>query len=324
MKGIAEPVTLYTLLPPELDARNAVVVQEPSRAAPCDAGGLSDLSFSGRNCSTASAKSAASAQLTHNKALHLGLHRSAITSCVVRLQLGTLDCVESDVSELASIVEMSADRSRGELHSVFSCTAMVTWNAAKTCDDPAAHCASFLASVRCSASLILSCGAASGESSCGNIAAGRRRFATVVAPCIELAAALAEEAQQCEDFALCAGTVAAHFRATGQAYRAQQWRSGSTPGVYTTIWEVDPKDTSALESSGRKWATVLLPHDGCTERSLDAVMDAVFRLATAVDASGIEELLEDVPDCDEKQKLMARTKRGAVKERICALSADCV
>eukprot|EP01062_Namystynia_karyoxenos_P039384 TRINITY_DN2863_c0_g2_i1.p1 TRINITY_DN2863_c0_g2~~TRINITY_DN2863_c0_g2_i1.p1 ORF type:complete len:957 (+),score=235.27 TRINITY_DN2863_c0_g2_i1:83-2872(+) len=167
-------------------------------------------------------------QSLSNVALRL---RQMVGSCAVaRANLWTADPLELRLSALICSIESAADRSEGVLGSVLSACAIVTWNAARHCPDSVLSCQQFLGlAAREKRSVRTHFGVTTGGMLSGNIATARRRFATVVGGCIELAAALAEEAELCGDNTLAAGPVATLSANEGNAHRAQLWICAPVP-----------------------------------------------------------------------------------------------
>eukprot|EP01065_Artemidia_motanka_P043845 TRINITY_DN6148_c0_g4_i3.p1 TRINITY_DN6148_c0_g4~~TRINITY_DN6148_c0_g4_i3.p1 ORF type:complete len:746 (+),score=226.30 TRINITY_DN6148_c0_g4_i3:274-2511(+) len=202
LKGVQEPVTLLGLLPAKLAARESVL-QQPSQMSPAQVG--STASFS---------KNRGSAQL---RGLTLRLVRLDATCAAVRIPLPALGSLEKDLPALLQAIEKAADVTQGVVYSVMSAVSTVMWNASESCRDHVSQCFHF-SQVLGGRSLRV--GAATGAALCGNVAGGRRRHATAFGGCVELATALAEEAEVTGEYTLCAGPVADVAMRAGCARRA--------------------------------------------------------------------------------------------------------
>eukprot|EP01062_Namystynia_karyoxenos_P076306 TRINITY_DN7469_c0_g2_i1.p1 TRINITY_DN7469_c0_g2~~TRINITY_DN7469_c0_g2_i1.p1 ORF type:complete len:900 (+),score=139.65 TRINITY_DN7469_c0_g2_i1:88-2787(+) len=255
-----------TMVVPDLQRRmSPMELSNPGRF-PRDSGYTSDPSeMQWASCresvhsigSVASARQPrASAAPTKN--LALVLRRSVATCAVVRAALQGAPLVARRLPLLVAAIESAADSSQGVLTEVLSAGSVVTWNAAVPCAIHTASCVMLLKAVVREVSARLPChvGVATGGVLSGNLAAGRRRFATVVGGCIELATALSGEAELCGDAALLTGQVADICARRMNASRAQLWCPPS--GTPILVWEVAAAAVQrAADSEDDRWDVVL-------------------------------------------------------------------
>eukprot|EP01062_Namystynia_karyoxenos_P032884 TRINITY_DN2421_c0_g2_i1.p1 TRINITY_DN2421_c0_g2~~TRINITY_DN2421_c0_g2_i1.p1 ORF type:complete len:898 (+),score=247.39 TRINITY_DN2421_c0_g2_i1:246-2696(+) len=174
--------------------------------------------------------------------LPLRLAHGKIACAVARLDLCHTERVREQLSQFLAAVEAAADTSQGMVQNVLSACAVVAWNAALPCSQAAAGCQQFLYAVHSDGFLRGSSrfGVASGHALSGHVATARSRFVTIVGGCVELAAALAEEAEIRGYFALAAGAVAMHCQRAGWATRAQQWQAAHAAAHYD-VYSVTPQ-----------------------------------------------------------------------------------
>eukprot|EP01062_Namystynia_karyoxenos_P052908 TRINITY_DN4260_c0_g1_i1.p1 TRINITY_DN4260_c0_g1~~TRINITY_DN4260_c0_g1_i1.p1 ORF type:complete len:513 (+),score=147.27 TRINITY_DN4260_c0_g1_i1:1-1539(+) len=256
LKGVKSKAHVWALVPQSLRARVAVIDTAPDVQLPdSERASITDLGSSVN--SKGSQRSAPSeivrGSLISHQSLVLGprmahtghagrpvgpitlkLQRCRATCAVARAELRLVEPqVAEHLPRFASAAALMADKTQGVVDCVLSACIVVTWNTSRTCVDHTVGCRHFLAAnFRVPAHL----GAASGTVLSGSIAAGRRSFTTVVGGCVDLATALAEEAERCGDAALAAGEVAEDSAAAGAADCAQLWQApGSAP---VTVWEV--------------------------------------------------------------------------------------
>eukprot|EP01062_Namystynia_karyoxenos_P078390 TRINITY_DN8061_c0_g6_i1.p1 TRINITY_DN8061_c0_g6~~TRINITY_DN8061_c0_g6_i1.p1 ORF type:complete len:193 (+),score=46.96 TRINITY_DN8061_c0_g6_i1:28-579(+) len=153
----------------------------------------------------------------------------------------------------------------------------------------------------------------------GSIAAGRRSFTTVVGGCVELAAALAEEAERCDDHCLATGAVADACDA-GAAHWAQLWQPPSgiplavleveTAGEEEDKWNFGGGDDDNTQGGGTQWADCLagLFRRACTAAPGSPDMEAVLEeLNSMQGGSGGRD--------QRALRLAARIQRGGVRTR---------
>eukprot|EP01062_Namystynia_karyoxenos_P072322 TRINITY_DN6839_c0_g5_i1.p1 TRINITY_DN6839_c0_g5~~TRINITY_DN6839_c0_g5_i1.p1 ORF type:complete len:889 (+),score=254.29 TRINITY_DN6839_c0_g5_i1:81-2669(+) len=348
LKGVREPVALHLMLPPELAARAAApAAAEPQpghspRAAwaASTAGSLrrhssvqsgstprqsaGNISFSSHQSTLADPCSPTDGALrfaaTPLGALTLRLQHAEASCTFLRTPLGSVLEQEGRLAPHYAAVDSAVDASGGVVAAVLSAEAVVSWNAARACANHARACARFMGTILQDPRAIRShCGAASGRVASGNIAAGRRRFATVIGGCMELAAALAEEAELCGDGILAQGPVVRVFADTGQAFWAQLWRDGDRPQGFV-VWEVvldrphGRNDTIGADS--------LLAHalaqEECEEGG-DAHPLRVFcelaGMEREAQLAAIQQRHDELQGCPAARRLLLRATDGALRTR---------
>eukprot|EP01062_Namystynia_karyoxenos_P034135 TRINITY_DN2503_c1_g1_i1.p1 TRINITY_DN2503_c1_g1~~TRINITY_DN2503_c1_g1_i1.p1 ORF type:complete len:948 (+),score=180.62 TRINITY_DN2503_c1_g1_i1:94-2844(+) len=199
-----------------------------------------------------------------HSALALQLRRVDATCTTVRAPLPAMVAAAEHPGACGahlSMLEAAADSTQGTVTTVLSSVVVVTWNASRHCPEHSKCCIFFLKSIqRISRAMPRYCGVASGEVFTGNLAAGRRRFASVIGPCLELSAALAEEALLCGDNVLATGPVAESGTAEGIAHWAQVWKEkdSTTPFV---VWQLSFEPASASTGQGQRWGSILFSGD---------------------------------------------------------------
>eukprot|EP01062_Namystynia_karyoxenos_P039386 TRINITY_DN2863_c0_g2_i3.p1 TRINITY_DN2863_c0_g2~~TRINITY_DN2863_c0_g2_i3.p1 ORF type:complete len:885 (+),score=252.50 TRINITY_DN2863_c0_g2_i3:83-2656(+) len=217
-------------------------------------------------------------------------------------------------------IEAAADISHGVVPAVLSCCCFVTWNASKPCAEHGAACARFMqAARRDPRALSPHFGAASGDMLVGNVAAGRRCFATVIGGGVEFSAALAEEAELCGDTALAAGAPADTLAAVGQAFRAQLWVRGDDV-LQCVVWEAVLGDASGIED---RWADLFTSTPERETAQLvsgdqDKVASVFAEIAVLPAAEQIERLQNLCAECPGDlgaARLLLRAERGALHVR---------
>eukprot|EP01062_Namystynia_karyoxenos_P052012 TRINITY_DN4125_c0_g1_i1.p1 TRINITY_DN4125_c0_g1~~TRINITY_DN4125_c0_g1_i1.p1 ORF type:complete len:908 (+),score=107.30 TRINITY_DN4125_c0_g1_i1:86-2809(+) len=344
LKGVREPVALFLLLPPELAERKKVADQMcvPQTESPVStpAQGLrsGSTTTSGRNMvglrveesecgSQGSSESRTVSRVESHGSLRLQLNlkrrNAAVTA--VRLTLGRND-PRIEVSNCAAAVERAAEMAQGTLNIIFSAVSLLTWNTARPCANPVIHCARFFAALGRLAgerlSQLLHCGSATGCVLSGNVAGSRRRHATVLGGCVELAAALAEEAELWGDHALAAGPVADYHAAQGGAHRAQVWHFGA-PDAARFHTELVYDLPGVLRGAGdSKWDLLLNRSPG--QQADGALQEYFEQIVTAVHSAGdISPILRELRTFAEVrpeaaaavEALAKRAQRGAVRRR---------
>eukprot|EP01062_Namystynia_karyoxenos_P072484 TRINITY_DN6869_c0_g3_i1.p1 TRINITY_DN6869_c0_g3~~TRINITY_DN6869_c0_g3_i1.p1 ORF type:complete len:893 (+),score=245.90 TRINITY_DN6869_c0_g3_i1:139-2817(+) len=151
----------------------------------------------------------------------LKLQRSMATAAAARAALIHCEPVADRLPLFVSAASMAADQTYGVVDTVLSATVVVSWNVSRPCVEHAASCHHFLASPFKAPCHL---GASSGTVLSGGISTGRRSYIAVAGGCVDLAAALAEEADRCGDAVLAAGAVADYCAAQGEAHCAQLWQ----------------------------------------------------------------------------------------------------
>eukprot|EP01062_Namystynia_karyoxenos_P023680 TRINITY_DN19163_c0_g5_i1.p1 TRINITY_DN19163_c0_g5~~TRINITY_DN19163_c0_g5_i1.p1 ORF type:complete len:878 (+),score=201.48 TRINITY_DN19163_c0_g5_i1:95-2728(+) len=253
-------------------------------------------------------------------AISLRLTRSSATCITVRCALVRAEPIADRFAAFAAAAALAADQTLGVVDSVLSAGVAVSWNASRPCVSHSSSGRHFLA-----APFRVPChlGVASGGVLSGNVAAGRRGFATVIGGCVELAAALAEEAERCGDAALGTGAVAELCEAADAASWAQLWPvPGQGPHVVLALegrreekWDLSlgaPAEESssgerAAPFAGARWADHLagLFHQACAgEPGSEAQRDVLAELRGGSWA-----------EHPKAQRLAERIERGAVRSR---------
>eukprot|EP01062_Namystynia_karyoxenos_P034138 TRINITY_DN2503_c1_g4_i1.p1 TRINITY_DN2503_c1_g4~~TRINITY_DN2503_c1_g4_i1.p1 ORF type:complete len:975 (+),score=250.89 TRINITY_DN2503_c1_g4_i1:98-2926(+) len=232
------------------------------------------------------------------------------------------------VLNMAAAAEHAADVAIGVVEHVMSSVVLISWNTSRPCVDhagQAAHCLKALGGTAVAriSGLCFHAGAASGHVLWGNVGGARRRYATVAGRCVELAAALSEEAALCGDAALTIGLVAQHCAATRSAKRAQVWQVQGEH-EHLVVWEVLPL------AAELKWDMLLGPDldpaADCGALPQPWAHEAAFAAAAAlppeVCAAALQELAVRHPGDEELARLAARAARGAVRRRTVAAPPD--
>eukprot|EP01062_Namystynia_karyoxenos_P076304 TRINITY_DN7469_c0_g1_i1.p1 TRINITY_DN7469_c0_g1~~TRINITY_DN7469_c0_g1_i1.p1 ORF type:complete len:929 (+),score=124.93 TRINITY_DN7469_c0_g1_i1:257-2788(+) len=214
--------------------------------------------------------------------LALGLRHSTATCAVVRAALDGEHQLTDRLRLFVAAVESAADSSQGVFTCVLSACCVVTWNAAVPCAVHTVSCSMLLKAVVREATGRLPChvGVASGGVLSGNLAAGRRHFATVVGGCVELASALAAEAELCGDAALLTGEVVDICARRMSASRAQLWcPAGARPFV---VWEVSVSGVQrAVDAGEGKWDGLLAEEEEAVTGWADSDVALFHRAAEA-------------------------------------------
>eukprot|EP01062_Namystynia_karyoxenos_P034139 TRINITY_DN2503_c1_g5_i1.p1 TRINITY_DN2503_c1_g5~~TRINITY_DN2503_c1_g5_i1.p1 ORF type:complete len:876 (+),score=208.89 TRINITY_DN2503_c1_g5_i1:81-2708(+) len=250
----------------------------------------------------------------------LQLHHSVATCANVRYALRST-LTPDRIARLVGPVEQSADITQGVIATVLSASVVVTWNTASTCSNHVGQCLRFITVLRqkqarqhCPYHI----GTTSGAMLSGNVAAERRRFATVAGGCLELAAALAEEACLCNDEALAAGAIALHCADAKCAHRAQVWYIGGVRDRLV-VWAVHRCDEGDPHDS--KWGGMLSTDSGDAtvvpaEDPADVL--AAFMRAAEDGEPGIAELralCDEAPSNTSLRLTLERAERGDVRTR---------
>eukprot|EP01062_Namystynia_karyoxenos_P019573 TRINITY_DN1736_c0_g1_i7.p1 TRINITY_DN1736_c0_g1~~TRINITY_DN1736_c0_g1_i7.p1 ORF type:complete len:518 (+),score=97.48 TRINITY_DN1736_c0_g1_i7:2-1555(+) len=338
LKGVSEVVKVWAVIPRALAERVAVLAEADSlplaepqarrsifrphsfRAPPESRRGSYASSVSTKGSSAEATAKPHRGSLV--RAWSVRKLRCTRASCAsVRLPLCDTDSVGTQYQGFAAAVALAADQSQGVIDSVMSASIAVTWNASRTCTDHAAACRCFLgANFR----TIVHLGAASGGVLSGSIAAGRRSFAAVVGGCVDLAPALAEEAERCNDDALVTGAVADDCAAAGTAHWAQLWQPPGRralvvmeviPAEDDDEWLLDCEDVGShdtLESSSRWRADSITVafRKACTgEPGSEVQRDVLEELSRICSVPG------GVSGADAASLLAERICRGGVRTR---------
>eukprot|EP01062_Namystynia_karyoxenos_P006857 TRINITY_DN1239_c0_g1_i3.p1 TRINITY_DN1239_c0_g1~~TRINITY_DN1239_c0_g1_i3.p1 ORF type:complete len:476 (+),score=95.47 TRINITY_DN1239_c0_g1_i3:1-1428(+) len=308
LKGINEAVDVWALAPQELSER-LDLVRDEVKELPCEnpPGGIEVTRWPDALSIVSSRGSSGTRTSPHMSPRQM--HRTVATCATARLALCATQPLVDNIASFTAAAALAADRTQGVVEAVLSANMVVSWNASLPCADHTAGCRGFLATMRHAETYL---GAASGTVLSGNIAAGRRCFATIVGGCVELATALAEEAERCGDDALVAGAVADDLVWTGAAYCAQLW---SAPGNAAVV--VSAVDTARM---GDKWH---LQHDvDETRGGMHAeLLTALFHRACAVEPGSAGQLavLAELEAQDSlsvaRQRLIDRIKGGWVRCR---------
>eukprot|EP01062_Namystynia_karyoxenos_P072149 TRINITY_DN6807_c0_g1_i1.p1 TRINITY_DN6807_c0_g1~~TRINITY_DN6807_c0_g1_i1.p1 ORF type:complete len:951 (+),score=236.68 TRINITY_DN6807_c0_g1_i1:97-2853(+) len=358
LKGVREPVAISLMFPHELAQRQAVLNLGPTppgesspgtaglgevkearkgrRSEPGSPGPRTSLSpqtqaltrqsikSEASRLSGGSDRSAGSARAGGNR-LGLNLRTTMITTAVCRASLAESVPVGQRLPHLVLAVEQAADMTDGLLVSVLSASCTVTWGSTRHCWDHAASCARFMGAVQRTAATHSAApfhvGVSTGGALTGNVAAVRRRFATVISGRVELAAALAEEAEIWNDAFLAVGAVADHWRLLGAAFRALAL---DPAGEETLIaWEIDPTHRSDGGASS-KWDLMLARRDvgdDTPKARSDPSGDVhlTFLDAAASDPEQaikqLQALAQRHPEDDHAKRLERRALRRAVRTR---------
>eukprot|EP01062_Namystynia_karyoxenos_P076640 TRINITY_DN7547_c0_g1_i1.p1 TRINITY_DN7547_c0_g1~~TRINITY_DN7547_c0_g1_i1.p1 ORF type:complete len:951 (+),score=174.15 TRINITY_DN7547_c0_g1_i1:88-2853(+) len=377
LKGLKEAVQVHIMLPAELAVRFEDTASPPaSPSIARNSSGLSglqaaDSAFAVSPPSTPPATSlacgprqaftrtrsgaqrAAGPRTGAQHALCLRLRKSAGSCCATRCPLRQPHHVEQAVAEHLVALESAADSTSGVVNAVISSCVVVTWNGSRPCVAHAAACAHFLRvaqrdprgqrrGVSGSPRGVQSrhFGAASGSMMSGNVGGGRHRYATVIGSCVELSAALAEEAEMCGDAALAAGAVADLFADSEHAHRAQLWQPRGCTAF--TVWELSlgqpasasggdrASQTSSLDSadSGR-WGQFLdaspaqldlQPASPRASMPIYGKLDVAFHKAAVLHGEEqlavLRELCEATPADPRAHLLLERAERGGVRHRM--------
>eukprot|EP01065_Artemidia_motanka_P043082 TRINITY_DN5913_c0_g1_i1.p1 TRINITY_DN5913_c0_g1~~TRINITY_DN5913_c0_g1_i1.p1 ORF type:complete len:981 (+),score=161.22 TRINITY_DN5913_c0_g1_i1:43-2943(+) len=245
--------------------------------------------------------------------LRLLLSKSRVTLAHTRITVrSSPEQVEDAISHATVLVVQAADAAQGVVASVFSGSCVVAWNGPKPCSDPVSQCLHFVSKLRrpSNGAFLMHTGCCDGTALSGNVSAGRRRFATVVGGSVELAAALAEEAQLSKDRALATGAVAELCVLQHCGWLAGILEVSGSNQVFLT-WEVCPPRKPVA-----KWAG--FDHD----RSMRADTAEVTRLLAALsrreDPSVLAELREFAESDQSLSRIVARVQTGLVRHRTIA------
>eukprot|EP01065_Artemidia_motanka_P011240 TRINITY_DN16049_c0_g1_i2.p1 TRINITY_DN16049_c0_g1~~TRINITY_DN16049_c0_g1_i2.p1 ORF type:complete len:800 (+),score=189.29 TRINITY_DN16049_c0_g1_i2:80-2479(+) len=205
LKGIAEPVELLLLFPQQL--RSRVDVLDSPITTTTSSSGLRRRSIP--DSQTSSWTSASAPTCTR---LALSLQKSSASCAHVKVSLMEFEPAVA-VPVFVAAVDHSVDVTQGVLQSVLSSSCVVTWNAPRPCSGHTSHCAYFTSVVHAKvrqAEMVSHTGAASGKMLSGNVAGCRRRFATVIGGCAELANVLAGIAETLRANVLVVGPLVEH------------------------------------------------------------------------------------------------------------------
>eukprot|EP01065_Artemidia_motanka_P028776 TRINITY_DN3438_c0_g3_i1.p1 TRINITY_DN3438_c0_g3~~TRINITY_DN3438_c0_g3_i1.p1 ORF type:complete len:812 (+),score=200.23 TRINITY_DN3438_c0_g3_i1:66-2438(+) len=279
MKGVSTAVTVHVVLP-EVLARRSLVRREGSTGSVPTTTTTNSISLreSMRLDPPQRRNSAGTVSSTGSAApsrFALQLKRTAASSAHVAMSL--FECDTAKVQQFVAAVEHAADVSQGVVQSVLSSSCVVTWNAPRHCTGHVAQCSHFTTAVvtRCDALSVRSyAGAASGIALSGNLAGCRRRFATVVAGCIELAGVLAGVAELGRVRTLLSGPIVQHCPT---AARVGSLRTVAEEEV--AVWMPQP-DTQAKGPA--------TPPDAASDR-LQAAMRCTVRRFWMLDPKSLAE-----------------------------------
>eukprot|EP01065_Artemidia_motanka_P051613 TRINITY_DN9130_c0_g1_i6.p1 TRINITY_DN9130_c0_g1~~TRINITY_DN9130_c0_g1_i6.p1 ORF type:complete len:776 (+),score=164.34 TRINITY_DN9130_c0_g1_i6:70-2397(+) len=248
LKGVADTVEISLVLPRDLRLRFDAV----KNAA--DAKGPHQNFMSGRRRSPAPSGLFSGSQASDgnetNARLALQLNQSFASCARTCFSLTRADTLRSGAPLFVSTVERAADVSQGVLQSVLSASCVVTWNAPRACTGHTEQCALFISVVRrrCDALGLQSwTGAAAGTVLSGNLAGGRRRFATVIGGCVELSGVLAAVAEMGRMRALATAPIAQHCSCTNST-TDMRTLSGRTVPVVEILEDAEQEGSDALPS----------------------------------------------------------------------------
>eukprot|EP01065_Artemidia_motanka_P046068 TRINITY_DN6885_c0_g1_i1.p1 TRINITY_DN6885_c0_g1~~TRINITY_DN6885_c0_g1_i1.p1 ORF type:complete len:835 (+),score=123.54 TRINITY_DN6885_c0_g1_i1:68-2572(+) len=174
-----------------------------------------------------------------------GLERTTATCAHVGTTLVDASALDHLVPSFVSSVEYAADVAQGTVQAVVSSSCVVTWNAPRPCSGHTVHAAHFTA-LLCSRTARQGVpswtGVATGKVLHGSVAGCRRRFATVVGGCVELARALSAAAELNTLRTLVVGPAVVHF---DQANRLEDLVSAS--GAFQVFSVVHPLTTTTAD-----------------------------------------------------------------------------
>eukprot|EP01065_Artemidia_motanka_P041342 TRINITY_DN5346_c1_g1_i1.p1 TRINITY_DN5346_c1_g1~~TRINITY_DN5346_c1_g1_i1.p1 ORF type:complete len:334 (+),score=85.90 TRINITY_DN5346_c1_g1_i1:116-1003(+) len=237
LKGLEGPVDVCLFLPQQLAARTgAVSVSVPSPAA-CP------LRPRQRQLAEAAwPASPGAGPMTTRSVMRQGLlQRTATVACFRATPDADLTSLGSSLAELLEVVEMAADTTQGVLVSTISAQCVVVWNGPRACDDHYSQCLCATDVVRRTDGI--SAGACSGVILYGNVAGGRKKHSTVAGGCVDLAAALAEEAEATRSYRVLAATTFAHYCSTQRrTFRCCVLRLRGVSGGTVTVSAVADSD----------------------------------------------------------------------------------
>eukprot|EP01062_Namystynia_karyoxenos_P019324 TRINITY_DN17257_c0_g4_i2.p1 TRINITY_DN17257_c0_g4~~TRINITY_DN17257_c0_g4_i2.p1 ORF type:complete len:1048 (+),score=215.57 TRINITY_DN17257_c0_g4_i2:91-3144(+) len=293
LRGCAETVSVTVLLPPELAERGEVLPGFDKRS----------LMSSACSSSTGSSRPTSSHSGTHSKGrggsvfsigatsavsgeretqraprargarfsrLGLELRRSAGSCATVRVNLAKAEPVVMRLPNILSTIELSADQTSGQIISVMSACVLVTWNTSRACPDYVTECRQFFLCAQRDPRIQQAAhfGLTAGGMLHGNIAAGRKRFPTVIGGCVELSAALAEEAELAGKRGLAVGRPALDCASIGCAQQMQVWRGDGDIVVWSVGFPTGDRPNSVQSKKQRRTTDAAQPG---SPRNLPAV-----------------------------------------------------
>eukprot|EP01065_Artemidia_motanka_P051609 TRINITY_DN9130_c0_g1_i2.p1 TRINITY_DN9130_c0_g1~~TRINITY_DN9130_c0_g1_i2.p1 ORF type:complete len:767 (+),score=183.35 TRINITY_DN9130_c0_g1_i2:70-2370(+) len=239
LKGVADTVDISLVLPQQLAVRLRSTEDSGSSQPP------PRHSDSSRRSSMTDVQGDEKAP----SRLTLSLTQTQASCAHVRLPLTESEPLRTNLPIFVSAVEHAADVSQGVLQYSLSGSCVVTWNAPRPCTGHAPQCVHFLSvlSRRCQAGAVISwTGAATGTALSGNVAAGRRRFATVVGGFIELGGMLSELAERSRRRSLVTASLAKH---SCGAHRCGELRIHG--GRLLNVWAcTDSSEIDCLDDCG--------------------------------------------------------------------------
>eukprot|EP01065_Artemidia_motanka_P043840 TRINITY_DN6148_c0_g2_i4.p1 TRINITY_DN6148_c0_g2~~TRINITY_DN6148_c0_g2_i4.p1 ORF type:complete len:457 (+),score=180.92 TRINITY_DN6148_c0_g2_i4:2-1372(+) len=246
LKGVSAPVEVTVLLRPELAERWKTLLDRPAPQLRVESRQSGRRGTDGSNHSTGSASSSFGSA-------HSGRRRTGVVVMKEGLTQRTATCTtfraRADkvltglgmcLAEMLEMVEQAADMTQGVLVSTVSVQCVVVWNGPRVCADHYSQCLRASDFVRRSRLDGVAAGACSGELLHGNVSAGRKKHATVVGGCVELSAALAEEAEACDEELLAATTFALYCRSLQRTRRFGKWSVRGGPGCFEVLSVSEP------------------------------------------------------------------------------------
>eukprot|EP01065_Artemidia_motanka_P052889 TRINITY_DN9663_c1_g1_i1.p1 TRINITY_DN9663_c1_g1~~TRINITY_DN9663_c1_g1_i1.p1 ORF type:complete len:809 (+),score=186.51 TRINITY_DN9663_c1_g1_i1:66-2492(+) len=299
LRGVADPVAIFVLLPAGLAERVSQLFD----------GGGSDVGGS-RVPSEADCDSLSHSVLSLPP-LRQPLRTSTGTCAVARMRSAwwaERHHVE-DCRMLLSAIEQAADLTQGTVAALLSLTCHVTWNAGQACYNHVQQCALFTSRLQ-RAAHPLALGLATADMVSGNVAARRRKYATVFSAAVELGVELAELAEQTEIPAYAAGAVASHLASTGCASRAHVWTSLVTDHAFI-VWRVCCRTPDLLQTAAEKWDALGVDRDLIRRQG---ALDASF-LSLATGGAAIVEAGEWAGGDQDMERMLQDWQSGAVLTR---------
>eukprot|EP01065_Artemidia_motanka_P011074 TRINITY_DN1595_c2_g1_i1.p1 TRINITY_DN1595_c2_g1~~TRINITY_DN1595_c2_g1_i1.p1 ORF type:complete len:1119 (+),score=258.88 TRINITY_DN1595_c2_g1_i1:111-3467(+) len=289
LKGVTTPISIWILVPKELDARVLILAQRQDDVESSRLGSRNPLAS--EHSDTASEASmrlqGTNSAVALRPRLNLELRRSTVTCATVRGSLAGV--AEGAQPRPVAIVAHAAEMSSGLVDAVLSSACIVTWNANRSCGAPDRECLRFLSAVH-DPSRVRDCpisGVSSGTAQCGNAIVGRRRLPTLFGAVVELSLALAEEGVATTRRViptplgptpvLAQGSIAALAASQGAAFRAQVWTSdGHEP---TVVWHIRPQKSA---STDERWGNLM----GVPADRAEAASEIDMALVAAAEKSG--------------------------------------
>eukprot|EP01065_Artemidia_motanka_P011757 TRINITY_DN16401_c0_g1_i1.p1 TRINITY_DN16401_c0_g1~~TRINITY_DN16401_c0_g1_i1.p1 ORF type:complete len:790 (+),score=215.04 TRINITY_DN16401_c0_g1_i1:57-2426(+) len=289
--GIRDPVAITVILPLSLSGRVDVLKEPTPVAVDCGRSSASSrTSFLERSLSSSILTSASAApfgrQPSNPTQVRSSMRKTVATTGTVRASLSSLSSLEIELRLLLAVTEHAASVTQAVLDTVVSGLTVVVWNGPQSCRDHVAQSLNFtcMLQTQVTHNVPHSVGLCSGHLLYGNIAAARRRYATVVGGCVEVCATLAEAAETMMVYSLAAGAVGKFAEFEGFVAGSYQWQAGCR---MLQVWELVPRAFTGDD----RWGMF------CGRQSLHQEADDLDDPSPAVSVDRDQSVVQDPAAC---------------------------